>query len=66
MQVAKVCFLVDFRGKLTNEVYFLAGSTAEFDSGVASQLVAEGRAVYVEDEEQVSEEKPKRGRKPKA
>lgn len=55
MQVAKVCFLVDFRGKLTNEIYYLAGSTVELDSGVASQLVSEGRAVYVEFEE-VTEE----------
>lgn len=55
MQLAKVCFLVDFRGKLTNEIYYLAGSTVEFDSGVASQLVNEGRAVYVEVEE-VTEE----------
>lgn len=55
MQVAKVCFLVDFRGKLTNEIYYLAGSTVELDNGVASQLVSEGRAVYVESEE-VTEE----------
>lgn len=55
MQVAKVTFLVDFRGKLTNENYYLAGSTVEFDSGVASQLVSEGRAAYVEAEE-VTEE----------
>lgn len=55
MRTAKVRFLVDFRGKLTNEVYYLAGSTVEFSSGVAGQLVAEGRAVYVETEE-VTEE----------
>lgn len=56
MRTAKVRFLVDFRGKLTNEVYYLAGSTVEFSSGVAGQLVSEGRAVYVETEEAVTEE----------
>lgn len=50
MRTAKVKFLGDFRGKLTNENYYLAGSTVEFSDGVASQLVAEGRAAYVVEE----------------
>ena len=56
--MAKVQFLVDFRGKLTNEIYYLAGSTVEFDSGVAGQLVSEGWAVAVEPEETEPTEVP--------
>lgn len=43
----KVRFLVDFRGKLTKEQFYLAGSEVEFPADVATRLVDEGRAEYV-------------------
>jgi len=43
----RVQFLVDFRGKLTKENYYLAGEQAEFDAGTAQALVSEGRATEV-------------------
>ena len=48
--MTKVKFLVDFRGKLTREIFYLAGSVAEFDSDTAGRLLAEGWAVAVEPE----------------
>lgn len=76
MKLAKVQFLVDFRGKLTREHYYVAGTVAEFDCGVASQLVEEERAVFAEEPQEVAlaeevtdpapEEKQKRVRKAKA
>jgi hypothetical protein len=44
MVTVKVEFLQDYRGKLTNEAYFVAGAVVEFDDAIASQLIAEGRA----------------------
>ncbi|MBA3945923.1 MAG: hypothetical protein H0X37_15325 [Herpetosiphonaceae bacterium] len=44
----RVRFLVDFRGVLTNEQFFLAGTEAEFDVETAKVLVAEGRAELVD------------------
>ena len=44
----EIRFLVDFRGRLTNEQFYLAGTVTSFDSQVAKRLVDEGRAVYVE------------------
>jgi hypothetical protein len=43
----RVQFLVDFRGKLTREQFYLAGEQAEFDAGTAQALVSEGRAAAV-------------------
>lgn len=43
----RVCFLVDYRGKLTREVYFTTGTVAEFDDVTAGTLIDEGRAVQV-------------------
>ena len=42
-----VRFVVDYRGHLTAEHYFLAGSQADFDAPTAAQLIADGRAVAV-------------------
>ncbi len=43
----RVQFLVDFRGKLTRENYYLAGEQAEFDAATAQALIDEGRATVV-------------------
>jgi len=43
----KVRFLVDYRGVLTDEVYFLAGVVVDLERG--EELVRAGRATPVED-----------------
>ena len=43
----RVQFLVDFRGKLTKEIFYRAGETAEFAPATAQALIDEGRAVAV-------------------
>ena len=43
----RVQFLVDFRGKLTGENYYTAGTVAEFDAATAQALIGEGRATEV-------------------
>lgn len=60
--MVKVKFLQDFRGKLTNEHFYLTGEIAEFDAATAQSLFDEKRAEPAEVEE-VTVEKPKRGRK---
>lgn len=59
-------FSRDYRGKLTNEHFYTAGTEVNIDDGLAVQIVAEGAAVVVElpTEEQPVEDapKPKRGR----
>jgi hypothetical protein len=59
-------FSRDYRGKLTNENYYTAGTIVDLDDGPAANIVAEGAAIVVEPltEEQPVEEapKPKRGR----
>ena len=45
----QVQFLVDFRGKLTGEIFYRAGETAEFAPATAQALIDEGRAVLVPD-----------------
>ncbi len=45
----RVQFLVDFRGKLTGEIFYRAGETAEFAPATAQALIDEGRAVLVPD-----------------
>ncbi len=42
-----VKFLQDYRGVLTGERYFTAGTTASFPADVARQLVDAGRVEYV-------------------
>lgn len=63
-------FSRDYRGKLTREIFYEAGTIIEFDDGAASNIIAEGAAVVVElpTEEQPVEEapKPKRGRSKKS
>jgi hypothetical protein len=59
-------FSRDYRGKLTREIFYEAGTIIEFDNGAASNIIAEGAAIAVEPPsgEQPVEEapKPKRGR----
>ncbi len=43
----RVQFLVDYRGKLTKEIYYRAGEQAEFDATTAQALIDEGRATEV-------------------
>lgn len=43
----RVCFLTDFRGKLTRENYYVTGQVAEFEPAIAQVLIDEGRAVAV-------------------
>ena len=38
----RVRFKTDYRGKLTQEVFYRAGSEAEFSDPVAAELVARG------------------------
>ena len=54
-------FSRDYRGKLTREIFYEAGTIIEFDDGAAANIVAEGAAVVVEPltEEQPVEEAPK-------
>jgi hypothetical protein len=55
-----------YRGKLTREIFYEAGTIIEFDDGAAANIVAEGAAIVVEPptEEPPVEDapKPKRGR----
>lgn len=46
--MARVRFLVDYRGVLTSERFYQAGAVVELDNAPA--LVAAGRAEYVEAE----------------
>lgn len=62
-------FSRDYRGKLTREIFYEAGTVIEFDDGAASNIIAEGAAIAVEQPtEQPAEDapKPKRKRKPAA
>ena len=51
LNIMEIKFIVDYRGVLTNEVYFVAGSVVsdELTSGQKTALVAEGRAVAVDE-----------------
>lgn len=44
----RVRFLVDYRGHLTDEQFYVAGDEVEFPDEVAEQLIADGRAEVVE------------------
>jgi hypothetical protein len=43
-------FIEDYRGYLTGEKYFPAGTVAELDEANANVLVARGYAVIIEEE----------------
>jgi hypothetical protein len=44
----KIKFTHDFRGKLTDEVFYLEGTELEIDADAANELIALGHAVAVE------------------
>lgn len=54
-------FSRDYRGKLTNELFYVAGTEVDIDDGAAMQIVAQGAAVVVGQptEEQPVEDAPK-------
>lgn len=64
----EIRFTRDYRGKLTQERFFVAGSTVSLSRGTAAQIVAEDAAEYVEQPETVTDDtgmdeaKPKRKR----
>ena len=55
--MVKVRFLQDFGGRETKEQFFRKGEEWEFESEIASRLVADGRAEYVK---VIEAEKPKK------
>lgn len=58
-------FSRDYRGKLTKEFFYEAGSEVEFDDETATKIIGEFAAVTVEPTEEQPVEnapKPKRGR----
>ena len=57
--MVKVKFLQDFRGKLTKEIFYLAGTIAEFDASVAQALLDEKRVEPAEIDED-ADKKPRR------
>ena len=61
--MVKVRFIQDFRGKLTGEVYYLAGTVAEFDAATAQTLLDEQRAEPAEVEEETANDRQKRSTK---
>lgn len=58
-------FSRDYRGKLTREIFYQAGTIIDFDDGLAIGIIADGAAVAVEPptEEQPAEEVPQPKRK---
>ncbi len=52
--MVKVKFLQDFRGKLTKEIFYVAGTVAEFDAATAQALLDENRAAPAEVEEETT------------
>ncbi len=52
--MVKVRFIQDFRGKLTSEAFYLAGTVAEFDAATAQTLLDEQRAELAEVEEETA------------
>lgn len=41
----QIKFVVDYRGKLTREKYYVAGEVATLEDSVATRLIEDGRAV---------------------
>lgn len=58
--MVKVIFLQDFRGKLTKEQFYQAGDVAEFDGGIAQQLLEEKRVALAPTEPVEPERKTRR------
>lgn len=46
--MTKVRFLQDYRGQYTGEVFYTTGTVAPFPFAVASALVEDGRAEYID------------------
>ena len=64
-----VRFLVDYRGVLTGEIFYEAGTEVDIESNSAMRLIADKRAEMVEQEPEPvkpAPAKPRRARKPKA
>ena len=61
--MVKVKFIQDFRGKLTSEIFYLAGTVAEFDAATAQALLDEQRAEPAEVEEETANDRQKRSTK---
>jgi len=61
--MVKVKFLQDFRGKLTKEIFYVAGTVAEFDAATAQALLDEMRAAPAEVEEETANDRQKRSTK---
>ena len=61
--MVKVKFLQDFRGKLTKEIFYVAGTVAEFDAATAQALLDEQRAAPAEVEEETANDRQKRSTK---
>lgn len=61
--MVKVKFLQDFRGKLTKEIFYVAGTVAEFDAATAQALLDEQRAEPAEVEEEIANDRQKRSTK---
>mgnify|MGYP001381356935 FL=1 len=61
--MVKVKFLQDFRGKLTKEIFYVAGTVAEFDAATAQALLDEQRAEPAEVEEETANDRQKRSTK---
>ena len=61
--MVKVKFLQDFRGRLTREIFYVAGTVAEFDAATAQALLDEQRAEPAEVEEETANDRQKRSTK---
>lgn len=62
----QIKFLVDFRGRETNERYYTAGQLVELDDQTAARLIADKRAESAEPEPEAQpepEQTPKKGRR---
>lgn len=56
----KIEFTHDFRGKLTGEQFYVAGTQIEIDDEIGQQLIALGHAVEVEEAAPEPKPEPKR------
>ena len=59
----EIVILQDFRGKLTKEIFYVAGTVAEFDAATAQALLDEQRAEPAEVEEETANDRQKRSTK---
>lgn len=51
----KIKFIVDFRGRETNEQFYQSGQEVDLEDSIANRLVQDGRAEVIE-----TKEEPKR------